>query len=369
MFLPEEGQAQSEAPTAEQNLTPEEMVEKELSSVSEVDSEVDKGKGSGEESSGENGEKKPAAGEGSGATSPVDKNKEKEEDPEIDLGLDVDGKTPLKLKRSQILALRKGGMLEADYRKKTQELSAEKASLKEVVDLIDYLKKNPKKAEKVIALLEEKEEKLEQQQQALEEKEDEIDKALKDLPEDDPYAKLLRGMKAQLQTTLKANQALQDKLGKIEQGQQAEEQRRAKEDEEAKRNKELEAGKQVLEEAFAGARKTFQFDEDEDAAQWRKRVINSLVEEKEKYAGMDKEKFTEFFNTVAKREFDAMQKEKEKIISRYLKSKGGSGHVPVGGTGGEKVEQKKEPVTMDNLQDKIEEALGEASEKPGEEGS
>jgi ABC-type nitrate/sulfonate/bicarbonate transport system substrate-binding protein len=94
-------------------------------------------------------------------------------------------------------------MLEADYRKKTQELSAEKATLKEVVEIIDFLKKNPKKAEKVMAILEEKEEKLEQQKQALEEKEDEIDKALKDLPEDDPYAKLLRGMKAQLQTTLK----------------------------------------------------------------------------------------------------------------------------------------------------------------------
>jgi len=85
---------------------------------------------------------------------------------------------------------------------------------------------------------------------------------------------------------------------------------------------------------------------------------------------MEKEKFVEFFNSVAKREFDSMQKEKEKIISKYLESKkSGSGHVPVGGTGGEKTKQKDEPVTMDNLQDRIEEALGEVSENPGEEGS
>jgi len=363
MFFPEEGSGNEGA--AEQNLSTEETLERELSSVSGSEGPAEggeKGEEAGKEEGGGGKEKE-------GSEGAAGKEKVKDEDQEFDLGLDVDGKTPLKLKRSQILELRKSGMLEADYRKKTSELAAEKATLKEVVDVIDFLKKNPKKAEKVMAILDEKEEKLEQQQQALEEKEDEIDKALKDLPEDDPYAKLLRGMKAQLQATLKANQALQDKLGKIEQGQQAEIQRRAKEGDEAKRNKELESGKQVLEEAFAGARKTFQFDEDEDAAQWRKRVINSLVEEKEKYAGMDKEKFTEFFNTVAKREFDAMQKEKEKIISMYLKSKGGSGHVPVGGTGGEKAKQKSEPVTMDNLQDKLEEALGEASENPGEEGS
>jgi hypothetical protein len=83
-----------------------------------------------------------------------------------------------------------------------------------------------------------------------------------------------------------------------------------------------------LEEAFAGAKKTFQFDDEDEAAQWRKGVIEALVSDKEKYKGMDKEKFTEFFNTVAKAQFDLIQKAKEKIIAKYLKSKkGGSGSV------------------------------------------
>lgn len=359
MFFPDEGQESEGA--AEQNLSTEETLEKELSSVSED------GNGEGGGAGKEQGvEGQPQAG-AEGAAGKEKSKEKKDEDPEYDLGLDVDGKTPLKLKRSQILELKKSGMLEADYRKKTQELSAEKATLKEVVEIIDFLKKNPKKAEKVMAILEEKEEKLEQQKQALEEKEDEIDKALKDLPEDDPYAKLLRGMKAQLQTTLKANQALQDKLGKLEQDQQAETQRRAKETDDANRNKELAAGKQVLEEAFAGAKKTFQFDDEDEAAQWRKGVIEALVSDKEKYKGMDKEKFTEFFNTVAKAQFDLIQKAKEKIIAEYLKSKkGGSGSVPAGGTGGEGAQGKEKPVTMDNLQENLEKALEEESGKSEE---
>jgi len=169
-----------------------------------------------------------------------------------------------------------------------------------------------------------------------------------------------------LQTMLKANQALQDKLGKLEQDQQAETQRRAKETDDANRNKELAAGKQVLEEAFAGAKKTFQFDDEDEAAQWRKGVIEALASDKEKYKGMDKEKFTEFFNTVAKAQFDLIQKAKEKIIANYLKSKGGSGKVPAGGTGGEGAQGKEKPVTMDNLQENLEKALEEESGKPEE---
>lgn len=267
------------------------------------------------------------------------------EDPEFDLGLDADGKTAIKLKKSEIMELRKGGMLQADYTKKTQELAAQRQELKEVVDIIEYLKKNPKKAEEIVAILERKEEAAAEKAEDLKAAEDEIDALLKDLPEDDPYAKALRAQKALIQSMQKTNKALQDRLNQIDQ--------RTTEADESKIQAEAD---QTLKEVIASTQKSLEFMDAEEAEYWKKTVLTYLVNSPQEYAEMDKAQFEEYFKNLAKKVYDDMKKLGEKHIARYIKSKtGGPGVPPPGGQGG----VLPAAPTIDNLQGTLETMLKE----------
>ena len=267
---------------------------------------------------------------GTPANKPVD-------DPEIDLGVGDDGQ-PLKLKKSQILKER---MLQSDYTKKTQELSAQREQIKEMFNIVEHLKSNPKKAERIIAILDEKEE-------AAQDKVDEIDEVLKTLDPNDPYAKSLMAMRKQNQQLLKTTQELQNKLGTFEQKTQSFEEKEA-----------VKQAETVLTKALDDITKTLKFEDDDDKADWRKAVLTFLVNNPKKYASEDE--FKSVISEVGRSEYDALVKRIERITGRYIKSKGGAG-IPAHPAGGGAKPLSRKPSMggrgeEDNLQEIIEEEL------------
>jgi len=271
------------------------------------------------------------------------------EDPEFDLGLDENQK-PLKFTKKQILEMKKNGMLQADYTQKTQEIAAERANLKEVVDIIDYLKKNPSKAERIVKILEEKAEEAKETELDLNKANADIDKLLADLPTDDPYAQALRSMKAVNQQTLKVNQKLQERLDQLEGGRKTEEASKL----------ETEAH-QTLTEVMTSKEKALKFTDPEEAAYWKKLTLTYLVNSPKEYAQMDKIQFVEYFNKIADQIHADIVKIGEKHVNRYIKSKSGPGGVPVVGGGALPAAPGNKPITADNLQESLEAELGKLS--------
>lgn len=264
----------------------------------------------------------------------------KVDDPEYDLGIGEDGQ-PLKLKRSQILEFKKGTMLQSDYTKKTQEISAQKKELEEMYRIVDHLKSNPKKAERIIAILDEKEVQAE-------EKIDEIDEVLKQLDPNDPYAKTLRALKLQNQNLLKTTQEMQAKLNGFEQKAQTFEER-----------EQIKQAEVTLTKALDDMTKDYKFEDDDDKADWRTMVLTHLVNNPKKYES--EEDFITSIKQVGKAQYDSLVKRIERITGRYVKSKTGvtpSAHPS--GQGAKPLSKKPSmggKGTEDNLQEVLEEAL------------
>ncbi len=271
------------------------------------------------------------------------------EDPEFDLGLD-DKQQPLKFKKSQILEFQKNQMLNADYTKKTQELAAERANLKEVVEIIEYLKKNPKRAEKIVAILEAKEEEAKEEEFDLKKAIDEIDTLLKDLPEDDPYAKALRSQRGIIQHTLKVNQQLQQRLDQLDKSKVSETE-----------SKLLSEADQTLQGVIASTQKALEFTDADEAADWKEMTLMYLVNSPKEYSEMDAEQFKVYFKGIADKTYAKITKIGEKHVAKYIKSKtGGPGVVTeTGGKGG----VLPAAPNADNLQGSLEKMLEEESNK------
>ena len=257
------------------------------------------------------------------------------DDPEFDLGVDEKGQ-PLKFKKSQILGFQKGNMLQTDYTKKTQEISAQREELKEMLNIIEHLKANPKKTERIIAILDEKE-------VAAEAKIDEIDEVLKTLPEDDPYVKTLRALKTQNENLLKTTRELAGKLGTFEQKTQGIEEKEA-----------VKQAETVLTKALDDISKTLTFEDDDDKSDWRKAVLTYLVNDPKTYT--TEEEFLAEIQRLGTFEYDALTKRNERITGRYIKSKGGPATIPTHPAGAGAKPLSKKP-SMDNLQETLEEAL------------
>jgi hypothetical protein len=284
-----------------------------------------------------------------------EKAKKDAEDPELELpggikvkrsvlealDIDLDGKTKVKL-----ADLKKGYMLQSDYTKKTQEIAAEKANLKEVVDIIDYLKKNPAKAERIVKILEEKEAEAEAKELDLTKEIEGIDKLLKDLPADDPYAQALRSQKAIIQQTLKVNQQLQERLNQLEGGRKTEQE-----------SKLLEEAHQTLTKVMSAKEKALNFADPEEAAYWKKQTLIALHNSRKEYAEMDEAQFTDYFNKLADQVHAEMVKLGEKSVSRYIKTKGAPGGVPVVGGAALPAKTGEQPITAENLQESLEAGL------------
>ena len=273
------------------------------------------------------------------------------EDPELDLGLDEKGQ-PLKFKRSQLLDFQKSHSNKTEWEKsntvKAQEIAAEKEQLKEMFNIIEHLKANPKKAERIIAILDEKE-------QATEAKIDDIDEVLKTLPEDDPYAKTLRALKAQNQQLLKTTQDLQTKIGTFEKQTQTVQEQEA-----------VKQATSFLTKALDDAVKDLEFADEDDKADWRNAVLTYMVNNPGKYP--TEAEFLNVIKTVGAAQFEALTKRNERIQARYIKTKGGIQPVSTHPAGGGSKPLSKKPSmggkdTEDNLQDVLEEALKNESDQ------
>lgn len=274
------------------------------------------------------------------------------EDPEFDLGLDEDGKTPLKLTRKQILEMKKSGMLMSDYTKKTQEIAAERANHKEILDIVDFLKKNPAKAERIVKILEEKAEAAAEVKVDLKKSMAEIEETLKDLPEDDPYAKVLRGQKVMLQEAMRVNQELTAKLDKITNGQKSEEQ--SKLDAECH---------QTLTSVMTTKQKALKFIDEKEAEYWKRSALTYLVNNPKEYEQMDKETFAKYFNEIGDKVYAEIVQLGEGRVNEYIKKKGGASLIPGSNGAALPAEKGKKPLTQDNLQEGLELALQEAEDK------
>lgn len=271
------------------------------------------------------------------------------EDPEFDFGVDEKGQ-PLKFKKSQVLEFRKGSMLQSDYTKKTQEIAAQREELKEMFSLIEHLKANPKKAERIIKILDEKEEQAQ-------EKVDELEDVLKTLDPNDPYAKTLMALRAQNQQLLKSTQDMQTRLNSFEQKTQTIEQ--------AEATKQAES---VLQKALDDTATSLKFDDDADKSDWRKAVLTFLVNNPKKYN--NEGEFLAEIGNIGNAEYDALVKRNERITARYIKSKGTSPEVPAHPSGGGGAPLSRKPSlggkgTENNLQEVLEEAFhAEAKSNP-----
>lgn len=255
------------------------------------------------------------------------------DDPEFDLGADDKGQ-PMKFKRSQILEFQKGSMLQKDYTTKTQEIAAQRKELEEMFKIVDHLKTNPQKAEKIIAILDEKE-------QVLEEKKDEIDQLLSTLPEDDPYAKGLRALKRQTQEALKSNKTLQEKLDGYEKKTASVEESTA-----------VKQAEEVLKTALDENLKTLTFEDDDDKKEWRNAVLTYLVNNPSEYR--TQEEFQAALKTVSDAQHKAIVARNERITARYIQKKGDN-KIP-SHPGGD-LGKPPQKIDADNLQDVIREEL------------
>ena len=261
---------------------------------------------------------------------------QKVEDPEFDLGVNEKGE-PLKFKKSQILEFHKGSMLNADYTKKTQELTAQKEELKEMFGIVEHLKANPKKAEKIIAILDEKED-------ALQDKKEENIDTLKDLPADDPYAIALRNQNKKIDELLKINSNLQGKLDSFGNNLKANEE-----------TKQRETAQAVLNKGLEDVSKTFTFDSDKEKDFWRRGVLTVLMNNPNDYTKLDEAGFLGYLSKIGKAEFDNINTIGEERLKKHIASKGGTPPLSTpGGAAGKPLSSKP---TGDNMEDIISEAL------------
>jgi len=256
------------------------------------------------------------------------------EDPELDLGTD-DDKQPLKVKRSEVLAWRKGQMRQEDYTKKTQELAAQREELKEMANVVEHLKQHPQKAAKIIDI-------LEQDEGTMEAKKEDIEDELRDLPDDDPYAKALKKQKTQMEELIKQNKSMQDKLSHY--------------DKTIKTQAEEQATKQAQEALTTSLEenaKFFNFEDDDDKKEWRNSVLTYLVHNPQKFAS--EEEFLNALKDISLTQFNQLRSRNERIVGRYIKKKG-PGAVPShpGGDAGKPLSKKP---TFDNLDEILEDAL------------
>lgn len=266
---------------------------------------------------------------------------------QIDLG---DGK------KVSLADLRKGFMFNEDYTKKTQDLSAEKEKLADLIKFADAVRKNPKMVKAIIGLTEKglsDEVVLDRVLQALEgvveKTEENLDELLKGIDPESPEGKIIKGMQAQIDALKKrleqTDQTIKDTTTKIS-------------DREAQEA--IGAAQQVLNETLgdlADPKKGgFEFDTETGQKLWRMLVISFLKDNPKVYE--NEEDFVKTVKEVGKQMHAALQKHGEAKLKKYLKSK--ESPLPAAlGAGGE----QPTAVTFDKLQEGIEKSLIEESEK------
>lgn len=298
------------------------------------------------------------------------------EDPEIDVGgtkikrsvldaleLDLEGG-----KKAKLADLRKGYMQNDDYTKKTQDLAAERAKHKELVDWHNLVIKNSKFAN-IMATLTDKgigdkgfnEEYLDKvlaqlnaKQEAVAAKTDEIEEALKNMDPLDPNYQLFK-------QALEKNKALEAKLNGLEQKVQGtEQQTQAAQQEQAVKQAQAKITSAL--EALTDPAKpdSLKFATPEEKALWKKEVLFVLAHNPREIKS--EEDFNTLLTDVGKQVHGTINKMFEARLATHLQKKGTPPVAPVvpGQKPAAPVDPNKPLVAQGSLQDRIAAGLDEA---------
>lgn len=217
----------------------------------------------------------------------------------------------IKVKPADVLAWKKGAMLEKDYRVKTAELSKQRKEMQELAQFGEFLKNNPAKLQRVL--------------EVLDEREDQVKEAITQqggANPQDPLAQELKAIRAEL-TALKQYK---------EQTVQAER---------------MEQARGVLNSGLDEVGKGLSFDGDEDKAVWRQMVLSHLKDNPKEY--VDEQDFKDTLKDVGQKYYDMLNKFGEKAVKKYLESKKGAIAPAPTGVSGQKVLPEKP--SWDSLED------------------
>jgi hypothetical protein len=308
-----------------------------------------------------------AAGSG---TPKVEATPKTADDPEFDLEFGEEGKK--EKKKVKLSDLHKGYMLNEDYTKKTQELSSERAKMKDLINWSESVKKNPEavkllvnlskaletgdkdKISKAIGVFEAK---VEAKKEATEEKIEDLEKELEGLDPDSNEYKFAARMLKMNQNLLKKLEDIEGKVNKTTSTVEETEKEKAK----LAEKDAVERASKVLNDTLASLTDPkageVKLDSEKATGLWKKLVIAHLRNSPRDYK--DENDFVETVKTIGKAVFAEMKEISEASLAKYIKSKESPIPHKPGGSG----DVTPKDMTMDNLQGNIEAALNEELEK------
>ena len=239
-------------------------------------------------------------------------------EPEFDLG---DGR---KATLSEIKEWEQGNLRQSDYTKKTQEVAQQREEVKELLEMKEFLKKNPDKLQKVLKVLEEKEEAKQAEANPLE-----------GLDPNDPYVRYFNSrfdaMKQQYQTVY---DGLQSQI----------------------RQTQTEKAQQVLLDTLGEIKKKYEFADDAESEAWKQLILSDLKDNPKNFS--TEQAFKDAIADSGKKYHDMLHRIGEEKIKRYLKTK--QTPVPAATQAVAGTVLPKKP-SIHNMQELFEVALDEAA--------
>lgn len=264
-----------------------------------------------------------------------------DDDPEIDLGAEG------KVKRSQVLGWKKGGMLEEDYRKKTEDLSAKEKELKSLAEMSDFLAKNPKKLQKVLAVLQEAEEAADaaaagsgtkkDAAAAAGDAKDAIEAVLEKLDPDDPAGLILKTILTEVRGLSKKVKDVEEKEAKQVQAEQIKAQESA-----------VTYARNIIKKTVAEIEPAQKFETDEEKTAWRQMTLSFLKDNPKNYA--NEEEFVAAVKAAGEVSGKRIKAMVEANLKKYLEGKKGP-TLPGPGASGDGAPKK---ISMETLQETLE---------------
>jgi len=227
-----------------------------------------------------------------------------------------------------------------DYSTKLNDLTEQQKGVKELVQLSNYLTKNPKKLDKVLAILESPEEAVAGEagkDKGAVKAAGDLTEIMEKLGSDDPAAVALKKLMGMVQGLQKDVGYFRDK-------------------ETATTQQEAVAGiRESLNKTLEAEAKTHGFDK-EEAEIWRQLTLSTLRNNPQEFE--DEAQFQAAIKNAAKRSATAVKKIIDKTKSQYIKSKSGTPRIE----GGEGSKGTNTP-SMDNLEEVLTEQLEAANKE------
>lgn len=294
------------------------------------------------------------------------------DDPEFELEFAQGGKK--EKKKLKLSELHKGYMLNEDYTRKSQEVSAEREKLKDLLEWAGGVRSNPVLSNIIMTITEKAfgkdgvnteylnkilpavSEKVEEKKEELAVKNDEIESVLKDIDPESPYAKLLKNIWAANQQQLVKISELEKKMGTIEKTHTERNEAETRQAQEQAVN----AAQQVLTSTLddmLDPEKEGHFDIKSDSSKvlFRELVLGKLS----KLRGdiKTKEDFVTVIKDAGKAVYQLLQKMNEDTLSGYIKTK----RLPVKPDDGKPSDEVTEDLgDIGTLQKVVQDALEEA---------